>query len=232
MPRSLVTVFVFVLLQCAIPCMASKTQAPATPASQEVLQAEIDQLRTENDRLLKLIEKLEQKPAEKSPDRTPLWALFATATLGVATLGWNAWNASKQAELQSKLKALDVVVGANGPESARDRLRIVENMLGGELFDALLKDEPLKGMGSGHNENRKALISMLMEYPNQRGEVLQLWKTLFPKGGLALDLQRLETSLGPSQVAATPPQQNPQPQPEEQMAAEPEPSAAEEPRTP
>jgi hypothetical protein len=190
------------LVLCALSRVAPAQKAPAAAASEDVLRSELNELRVENEQLRALILKMDNKPAEKNPDRTPLWALLATAILGVATLWWNMRNASLQSQLQAKLKALDVVVAANGPESARERLKIVESILGHDLFDPALRDGPMQGMGQGHNENRKALISMLMEYPNRQDEVLGLWKLMFPKGNLALDIARVEKSIGSRQTLA------------------------------
>jgi hypothetical protein len=114
------------------------------------------------------------------------------------TVAYNIRNANLQARIQAKLKAVEVIAAANGPRSATERLKFVRRLLGKDLvIDESLTDEFVaQGLGPGHNESRKDLIRMLLEFPNNREEILRFWAITFGQSSLGKDIERLKTELG------------------------------------
>jgi hypothetical protein len=142
-------------------------------------QIQLDKLQLEKDKLA------EQRIATF----LTLGTIAVTALIGFGTIAYNIRNAKNQAKLQVRLKALEVVVSAVGPNTARERLKIVEQLLGKEFIEPSVGENLIaQGVGQGHDQNRKDLIKMLLEYPDQRTDVFALWGVAFGRTNLGKDI--------------------------------------------
>jgi len=111
-------------------------------------------------------------------------------------VAYNIRNANYQARIQAKLKAIEVVIAAAGPNSARERLAVVRQLLGNDLIESSLANNlVIHGVGPGHDQSRKDLIKMLLEYPDRREEVLQLWEIAFGRSRLKENIQEIRAAL-------------------------------------
>jgi hypothetical protein len=173
-------------------------QRPSTPTTTTPSQDGTDQL-TEYQREMLRIENAKLEQQEKARFYTVativLTALieFATVVSTIQNANSQASNqaklANEQAQLLAKLKALEIVTNAPGPSAARHRYRIVKKLLGEKLLgEKLLGEESpgeepsmedFAGVGPGHDQSRKELIQMLLEYPERQAEVLCFWEIAF-----------------------------------------------------
>lgn len=120
--------------------------------------------------------------------------IIVTALVGFATIAYNLRNATKQAQIQAKLKAIDVVISAAGPNSARERLVVVSKLMGSDLVLPTKPDDlDAAGIGAGHDQNRKDLIKMLLDHPKRELEVLELWQLLFARTNLGKNIRDLKS---------------------------------------
>jgi hypothetical protein len=118
-----------------------------------------------------------------------LGTIVVTALVGFGTIAYNVRNAKSQAELQARLKALEIVISAAGPNTAKERLKIVKELLGEKFIEPSVgKNMIAQGVGPGHDQNRKDLMKMLLEYPDRRREVFSLWGVAFGDSNLELDI--------------------------------------------
>jgi hypothetical protein len=137
-------------------------------------------------------------------------ALVASALAGFGAIVFNLVTANRQARLQAKLKALEVVMSASGPNSAKERLKVIEQLLGTGLVPSADKDMVIEGIGVGHDENRRTLLKLLAEYPEHRQEMLADWAIVFPPPNKLhkniADLQSGKVSSQPKPPPTSPPQ--------------------------
>ena len=150
---------------------------------------------------LGLQEKLYELEVEKlSEQRHAAWltllTILLTGVVGFATVAYNLRNANKQAQIQAKLKAIDVVISAAGPNSARERLIVVSKLMGRDLvLETRPEDLDAAGIGAGHDQNRKELIKMLIDNPTRQLEVLDMWQLLFARTNLAKNMRDLRAQI-------------------------------------
>lgn len=172
--------FVLVALFLSLLVPAALTQA---------LDLEAQKVRIEEDKL-----KIERAKLDEQSRATVITAiaLALSAIAGFGTILYNANASNQQAKLQASLKALEVVMSAGGPTSARQRLEVVEKILGKDLAPNVAKDMVIEGIGAGHDENRKELIRMLVEFPDQRLETLALWDIAFGHTKLKENLGKMK----------------------------------------
>jgi hypothetical protein len=128
--------------------------------------------------------------------RTSSWttavALFLSALVGFGTIIFNIRNATAQARLQAKLKALEVVVSATGPNSARQRLAIVDGILGSDLVpEATNPQYEIEGIGTGHDEGRRDLLKSLADHPERRADIISDWEVVFGNSKLGPNIRAL-----------------------------------------
>jgi hypothetical protein len=117
-----------------------------------------------------------------------------TLALNSEALKFNSENAKYSAKLQTKLKAIDIIMNSPGPKTAEHRLKLINQVLDEEL----VKPEDLKlvGIGPGHDTSRKELIKMLIDNPDKQKKIIQLWKITF--GGsqsFVKDIENIERYL-------------------------------------
>jgi hypothetical protein len=129
--------------------------------------------------------------AQKFATYLTLGTLFVTASVGFGTIVFNIRNAAAQARLQSRLKALEVVVSAAGPNTALHRLEVVNQILGDSLGSPLSTDGVIKGVGPGHDQNRRELLKSLADHPDGREEILASWELLFGETSLGKQIKAL-----------------------------------------
>jgi hypothetical protein len=175
----------------------AQPRGPATPATAPAPCSAVGDTATRAIERAKLVE---QQRATKLTMAT----ILVTAALGFGTIAYNLRNTSRQAQLQAKLKALDVVISASGPNAARERLATVAKLLGPDLrLDTQPSDLDIAGVGAGHDQNRKDLIRMLAENPQRQLEILALWDVLFGKTALGPSIEALKGHVGRS-ISSTP----------------------------
>jgi hypothetical protein len=134
--------------------------------------------------------------AQQRSANLTLITILVTGILGFATVAYNLRNANKQAQLQAKLKAIDVVISAAGPNSARERLIVVSKLMGSDLvLETKPDDLDAAGIGAGHDQNRKDLIKMLIDNPSRELEVLDLWQIVFVKTNLGKNMRDLRSHI-------------------------------------
>jgi hypothetical protein len=155
-------------------------------ANEQNMQNELEKLKRENKELIE----------EQYASWLTMGTIAVTALIGFGTIAYNVRNAKYQAQLQARLKALEVVVSAAGPKTAAERLKIIKELLGEEFLDPSLGDSMIAhGVGQGHDQNRKDLMEMLLEYPDRRGEVFALWRVAFGGTNLRDNLDKMESEL-------------------------------------
>lgn len=196
--------FVITMLLVGVPLGVATAQTPLlsavapTPSPEVAVPAPVDSPMYELERKkLELQEKLYELEVKKLSEQQhaaslTLVTILLTAFVGVGTIAYNLRNSNKQAQIQAKLKAIDVVISAAGPNSARERLIVVSKLMGGDLV-LETKPEELEaaGIGAGHDQNRKDLIKMLIDNPTRQIEVLDMWKLLFERTNLGKNIREL-----------------------------------------
>jgi hypothetical protein len=129
-------------------------------------------------------------------------AVLVSALVGFGTIIFNLILSNRQGRLQTKLKALEVVISAAGPKSAKERLDVVSQMLGDDWIpEARKEDLTIKGIGVGHDESRRTLLKLLAEYPDKREEMLADWATVFGDGSLGPHISALQHPKNSASVA-------------------------------
>lgn len=99
-------------------------------------------------------------------------------------------NAEEAAKIQSKLKAMDVVIAANSNTNATQRIKLVNHIFGEEVIKE--GEFKVEGIGPGHDHNRKELIKMIIDNLDKKREVIDLWKISFGTSGFGEDILNIE----------------------------------------
>jgi hypothetical protein len=103
-----------------------------------------------------------------------------------------------------QLKALEVVMGASGPNSGRERLKVVKKLLGEKLTAGIDENVVIEGVGTGHDESRRTLLKLLAEHPDRRAEILAEWEVVFEKSKLVDYIRLLQQRVGSNQPPSSP----------------------------
>ena len=92
-------------------------------------------------------------------------------------------------------EALEVVISAAGPKSAKERLDVVSQMLGDDWIPESRKNDlTIKGVGIGHDESRRVLLKLLAEQPDKRQQILADWEIVFGDGSLGIHIRALQAA--------------------------------------
>jgi hypothetical protein len=112
------------------PTLAQVTPTPPTAAPSSAVASSPQPAKPsdlEREKLAVEIGKLEE---QRKATLLTLFTIVVTALIGFGTVAYNIRNANYQAHMQAKLKAIEVVMTAPGPTSARQRLKVSVNCLG------------------------------------------------------------------------------------------------------
>jgi len=172
----------------------SPVSEPGRPISLPTLPptcCEREKLDIEREKIVIEHEKLKQ---QRESNFLTGMALVLSALVGLGTIAYNIRNANKQARLQAKLKAIEVVMSAAGPGSAKQRLEIVNDILGGEVrLNLNPADLELAGIGAGHDQNRRELLKMLADHPDNQKSILEQWAVIFGSTNLIKNIADLQS---------------------------------------
>jgi len=116
-------------------------------------------------------------------EHNKLWidaAAIAVPLLVAALAGWQAVrNQKSNNQLQTVLKATEIVMNADGPTAAQSRAKTLQQLLGKDLpssFGHLEKRE----MGAPGRERKMEVWKMLVDNPGKRKEILAIGCEIFP----------------------------------------------------
>jgi hypothetical protein len=189
------------------PTAVPSAVAPMVPSAEQCLAATVPasnleycKLRLEQQKYR--LERVKQDSDKFTPAATAL-AVLVSALVGFGTIIFNLISANRQARLQVQLKALEVVMGASGPNSGRERLKVVKKLLGEKLTAGIDENVVIEGVGTGHDESRRTLLKLLAEHPDRRVEILAEWEVVFEKAKLVDHIRLLQQHVGSNQPAAS-----------------------------
>ncbi|GJH28796.1 hypothetical protein [Caballeronia novacaledonica] len=188
-----IEIFCSLWFQSAMAQQAGAVSSGASAASNPPVSSSLHLNRMEEEKIQIEREKLDE---QRKATWLTLATIFFSSIIGFGTVVFNIQNSGKQLALQAKLKALEVVISAAGPNAARQRLVIVSQILGGDLVPPdIAAGLVIEGIGAGHDQNRKDLIQMLLDHSDKRDEVLRLWEITFGRSKLSDNLAEIRNQL-------------------------------------
>jgi hypothetical protein len=111
-------------------------------------------------------------------------SVVVSVAIGAGTLLFDVWSQNRTAELQFELKAAEIALNTDNPAITKKKSVVLGQLFPNRLppefskgFDPILVLEEDKVHGS---DDKKMLIRLLAERPQQRAQILSDWKQLFP----------------------------------------------------
>jgi hypothetical protein len=117
--------------------------------------------------------------------RRELWVSSAAVAvpllLAVATLRVGVLSQRSAARVELQLKAVEIVMNAEGPYAARARARALVRLFGRELGPLLDTVSTLDEIGAPGRERRLEILRLLAEHPQDCARILETVDVLFPQ---------------------------------------------------
>ena len=109
----------------------------------------------------------------RNPAFWAIFAVFVTALSGIYTQ-------NQQAKDDFKLKIAEIVMNSDSPTGSYNRARAAHALFPSELpnnFDTAF--DPAN-YAAKSTQPKRDLINLIVSHPNQKSEIIQLWKSVYP----------------------------------------------------
>jgi flagellar biosynthesis/type III secretory pathway M-ring protein FliF/YscJ len=181
------------------PPIALVANASSAVVNADTLAIEREKVAIERDKLNLETKRLDQQGASNYLTAA---AIFFSALIGLGTIAYNIRNSSREARLQAKLKAVEVVMSAAGARSAQQRLAIVQRILGRDVDLDILSESVMSGVGFGHDQAIRELLGLVATHPERRAQILAQWQAVFGRTNLSTTIEALQAldDIPPSNV--------------------------------
>lgn len=138
------------------------------------------------------------------------WSTLATViplVLGILTVLAGVASQYKQSRTQFELKAASIAFVGKTPEAVFNRAQALKRMFPKRLPDSFLKDFDSQQPGAGKEpaDMKKSVLQLMLKYPDQRAEIVELLVHLFPGDHEWIDrLKSVPTPPGVSKASPAP----------------------------
>jgi flagellar biosynthesis/type III secretory pathway M-ring protein FliF/YscJ len=183
-----------------------------TASEREKLQLERDRFNHESQLERERLEhdrQLDQKKIDEERRRTRLTAgsvfvsIFVPLTVAAVTFASASCNQKEQAEAQLKLqeeqandqfelKAAEIVMTSDNPKITYNKARAMRALFPGHFppdFAATFNPDEFSSNEAGVIQSKKELLNLLAEHPEQRKQIIDTWKQLFPEDEWVKELE-------------------------------------------
>lgn len=130
-------------------------------------------------------EKLETERAklelERSKAKWTVASIFVPLLIAALSLAYNTVSQIQQAHNDFELKAAEIVLSTEGPTGALNKARALVALFPGRLSNDFAQSfDPKLYMGIKTAEGKMQLLTLISEHPEQKQEIIHMWKQLFP----------------------------------------------------
>jgi len=144
----------------------------------------------------KLDHQKEQAAIQVRLQQRQIWvSAIATAVpllVAALTLAVGVYNQSRASRAQFQLKAAELIMAAEGPAAARDRVKAMQQLFGDQLSPAF-GDSVWQTIGAPGRDRKMALLELLAAHPANRLDILRSADVLFPETDFIKALRALST---------------------------------------
>jgi hypothetical protein len=95
----------------------------------------------------------------------------------VISVVWSDKQLEKRTKVQEELKVAEIVMGADGVYDARNRLAIIEALLGRKLAPSDIDSDQFYFVLGDQWE----YLTLVAKHPNEENRIIELWKTFWPE---------------------------------------------------
>jgi flagellar biosynthesis/type III secretory pathway M-ring protein FliF/YscJ len=130
-------------------------------------------------------------------------SIFVPLTVAAVTFASASCNQKEQAEAQLKLqeeqannqfelKAAEIVMTSDNPKITYNKARAMRALFPGHFppdFAATFNPDEFSSNEAGIIQSKKELLNLLAEHPDQRKQIIDTWKQLFPEDEWVKELE-------------------------------------------
>ena len=108
-------------------------------------------------------------------------SIFIPLLIAVGTIFFNAKNQAEQAQIDFQLKAAEIVMNSSGPSEAKGKAEAMVALFPDYIPADFAKSfVPLDYGSSKISASQKALLDLIVEHPDQRNEIIDMWLAVAP----------------------------------------------------
>ena len=101
--------------------------------------------------------------------------------IAAATIYFNSRGQAAQARADFKLKAAEIVMNTSGPSEARGKAQALTALFPDEIPADFAQGFESLDVGSRKmSTSQKALLDLIVEHPDQRNEIIDMWLAVAP----------------------------------------------------
>jgi hypothetical protein len=159
-----------------------------TDLDQEKIKIEREKMEIEREKIRLENEKL---AIERSKTKWTVASIFIPLLIGALSIAYSAYSQVQQARYDFELKVAELVMSSENPTGSMNRARAIQALFPERLPDkfAASFDPKLYSVPKTSDSSKKELLKLIVEHPDQKQEIIELWSLLFPGDDWILDIK-------------------------------------------
>jgi len=141
------------------------------------------------------LQRLEIEREKLRIERFKAWwtgfSILIPLLITAGTLLFNVQNQRAQARLDFKLKAAEILISSPSPTEARNKAAAMAKLFSEELPVNFGENFiPAEYGAPKISDSKKFLLTLIVEHPEQRNDIIEMWLKLSPSDTWAADLHQ------------------------------------------
>lgn len=109
------------------------------------------------------------------------FSILLPLLIAAGTIYFNTRSQAEQAQADFKLKAAEIVMSTSGPSEARGKAQAMVALFPDDIPADFAEGFKSLDVGSSRiSASQKALLDLIVEHPDQRNEIIDMWLAVAP----------------------------------------------------
>lgn len=119
-------------------------------------------------------------------------SIFIPLLIAALTIAFNSWSQVQQSKSDFILQAAEIVISAESPTGAYNKARALAALFPEQLppdFEEFAEAFNPENFSVPSSTPKRTLLEWIIQYPDQKDEILETWSKLFPEDEWVNDLR-------------------------------------------